>query len=98
MISLPFIALVWVGQAEVFSLLGTMIAYRAVARRNEWWLALGVLLMLIKPQETWVIILLIGAAMARQWQPAQCLKTALLAGGAALIVRCCSASVGSSAS
>jgi hypothetical protein len=83
-ISMPFFALVWVGQLEVFSLLGTMFAYRAVTRRNEWLLALGLLLMLIKPQETWVIILLIGVVVARQWRPAMCLKTALLVSGAAL--------------
>ena len=83
-ISTPFLAMLWVGQIEVFSLVGTLAAYRAVTRRNAWLLALGLLLMLIKPQETWVIILLVGVVVVRQWRPVMYLKTALVVIGVAL--------------
>lgn len=83
-ISTPFLAMVWVGQIEVFSLAGALVAYRAVPRRNEWWLTLGLLLMLIKPQETWVIVLLVGVVVVRQWRPALVARTALLVTGVAL--------------
>ncbi|HTP11166.1 MAG TPA: hypothetical protein VMP08_23085, partial [Anaerolineae bacterium] len=83
-ISTPFLAMLWVGQIEVFSLVGTLVAYRAVTRRNAWWLALGLLMMLIKPQETWVIILLIGVVVVRQWRLRICVRTALLVIGVAL--------------
>ncbi len=83
-ISPPFLAVLWLGQIEVFPLLGTILAYRAVTRRNAWQLALGMLLMLIKPQETWVCMLLIMVSVARQWQRALCLKTLLLVGSVAL--------------
>lgn len=83
-ISTPFLAMLWVGQIEVFSLAGTLVAYRAVTRRRAWLLALGLLLMLIKPQETWVIILLIGVVVARQWRLEMWLKAALMVIGIAL--------------
>jgi hypothetical protein len=83
-ISMPFLAMLWVGQVEVFSLVGALVAYRAVPRRNEWFLTLGMLLMLIKPQETWVIMLLIGSVVVRQWRPVMYLKTALMVMAVAL--------------
>ncbi len=84
-ISTPFLAMLWVGQIEVFALVGTLVAYRAVTQRKVWLLALGLLLMLIKPQETWVIILLVGVVAVRQWRPEMYLKTALVVIGVALV-------------
>ncbi len=84
-ISMPFLAMLWVGQIEVFSLLGVMVSYRAAVRRSIWGLALGLLLMLIKPQETWVVILLVVVVVARQWRPVPLAKTALLVIGVALV-------------
>jgi hypothetical protein len=83
-ISMPFLAMLWVGQIEAFALAGTLLAYRAVKQRNEWQLALGLLMMLIKPQETWVIVLLIAGGVVQQWRPRRYVKAALLVIGVAL--------------
>lgn len=66
-ISLPMLAVIWLGQLEVFALLGALIGYRAVMRRRPWWLAVALLFMLIKPQETWVIILFLLVGSIRRW-------------------------------
>ncbi len=84
-ISMPFLAMLWVGQIEAFALAGTVLAYRATKQRNEWQLALGLLMMLIKPQETWVIVLLIAGGVAQQWRPRRYVNAALLVFGAALV-------------
>ena len=87
-ISMPFLAMLWVGQIEAFALAGTLLAYRAVKQpvkqRNEWQLALGLLMMLVKPQETWVIVLLIAGSVMRQWRPRRYVRAALLVIGMAL--------------
>ena len=73
-ISLPMLAVVWLGQLEVFSLLGALAGYQAVTRRQPWWLAVAILMLLIKPQETWVIILFLVAGSVRQWTPLDWVK------------------------
>ncbi len=66
-ISLPFLSMLWVGQIEIFSIVGALLGYRAVARHNARQLILALLLMLIKPQETWIIIGLLVIGSVRQW-------------------------------
>lgn len=75
-ISLPFFAVLWVGQVEVFALVGAMIAYRAVFRRSAWLMAAGLLLLTIKPQETFLIVLLLLAGSIRQWSIRDWIKIA----------------------
>ena len=66
-LSAPMFALVWLGQLEALSLLGAMLGYRAVTRRKAWQFALALLMLLAKPQETWVIILYLLIGSARRW-------------------------------
>ncbi|GEM_PF-3223570 len=73
-LSLPMLALVWVGQLEVFALVGTMVAYRAALRRNPWLMALGLVLLTIKPQETFLIILLLLSGSIRRWSKSDWIK------------------------
>ena len=68
-ISAPMFALVWLGQLEALSFLGAIIGYRGVTRRKPWQLALALLLLLAKPQETGVIIVLLLIGSARLWKP-----------------------------
>jgi hypothetical protein len=73
-ISLPMLANLWVGQLEVFTLVGVMLGYRAVARHNPYWFSLALLLMAAKPQETWIIVLLMVFRSWRQWSDRDWLK------------------------
>jgi hypothetical protein len=73
-ISMPMLAVIWLGQLEVFSLLGALIGYRAVVHRRPWWLAIALLFMLIKPQETWVIILFLLVGSIRWWTSVEWIK------------------------
>jgi hypothetical protein len=73
-ISLPMLANLWVGQLEVFTILGVMLGYRAIARHKPYWLSLGLLLMAAKPQETWIIVLLLVFGSWRQWSGRDWLK------------------------
>ncbi|CAG0936227.1 hypothetical protein TFLX_05093 [Thermoflexales bacterium] len=73
-ISMPMLAVMWLGQLEVFSLLGVLIGYRAVMRRQPGWLAGALLLMLIKPQETWIIMLFLLAGSVRRWTRVEWVK------------------------
>ncbi len=84
-ISMPFLAMLWVGQIEAFTLVGALLAYRAAKQRSEWGLALGLLLMLIKPQETWVMVLLIGVGVVQQWRLRLAMKSGLLVISVALV-------------
>jgi hypothetical protein len=65
-ISAPMFAVMWLGQIEVFSLLGAIIGYRAVVRRQSGLMALALLLLAVKPQETWLIIGMLLIDM-RRW-------------------------------
>lgn len=76
-ISLPLLAVVWLGQIEVFALAGAVVAYRAVQQRRAWWLAIGLLLMLVKPQETWIIMLWVLLVSLRHWSKVDWLKISL---------------------
>jgi hypothetical protein len=76
-ISMPMLAVIWLGQVEVFALAGALVAYRAVQQRRAWWLAIGLLLMLIKPQETWIIVGWVLVSSARQWSKIDWLKIGL---------------------
>jgi hypothetical protein len=73
-ISMPMLAVIWLGQLEVFSLLGALIGYRAAMRRQPWWLAIALLLLLIKPQETWVIILFLLVGSIHRWTSVEWVK------------------------
>ena len=66
-LSAPMLALVWLGQLEAVSLLGALLGYRAVTRRRPWLFALALLMLLAKPQETWVISLLLLIGSLRRW-------------------------------
>jgi hypothetical protein len=68
------LANLWVGQLEVFTILGVMLGYRAVARHKPYWLSLGLLLMAAKPQETWIIVMLLVFGSWRQWSGRDWLK------------------------
>jgi hypothetical protein len=76
-ISMPMLAVIWLGQVEAFALAGAVVAYRAVQQRRAWWLAIGLLLMLIKPQETWIIIGWVLISSARRWSKIDWLKIGL---------------------
>jgi hypothetical protein len=73
-ISLPFLAMLWLGQIEGISILGALLGYRAVTRRSAGQLTLALLLMLVKPQETWLIICLLLIGSARQWSMREWVK------------------------
>lgn len=77
-ISMPMLAVIWLGQVEIFALAGAVVAYRAVQQRRAWWLAFGLLLMLVKPQETWIVIGWMLLSSARQWSKSDWLKIVLL--------------------
>ena len=53
---MPMLALIWLGQIEIFSLLGVYLGYQALIRRRPWQISIALLLLAIKPQETTVII------------------------------------------
>ena len=76
-IAMPMLAVIWLGQLEVFALAGALLGYRAVQRHRAWWLAVALLLLLIKPQETWIIIGWLVFASARQWSKIDWLKIIL---------------------
>jgi hypothetical protein len=76
-ISLPLLAVVWLGQIEVFALAGAVVAYRAVQQRRAWWLASGLLLMLVKPQETWIIMVWVLLVSRRHWSKTDWLQIIL---------------------
>ena len=65
-ISTPLIALAWVGQLEAFSLLGAILGFEAVQQKRPWTLAGALLLLSIKPQETWLVAILLVVS-ARHW-------------------------------
>jgi hypothetical protein len=76
-ISLPLLAVIWLGQIEVFALAGAMVAYRAVQQRRAWWLAIGLLLLLVKPQETWIMVIWVLLVSARHWSKVEWFKIVL---------------------
>lgn len=73
-ISMPMLSIVWLGQLEVFALLGVTLGYWAVKQHRPYWLSLALLLLAAKPQETWIVgaLFLIGAW--RQWSLSDWLK------------------------
>ena len=84
-ISMPLLGLVWVGQLEVFSLVGTLIAYRTVVNRKWQLMAVGLLLMTIKPQETFVVVLLLVLGTLRHWSFREWIKIGLVFGSTAFV-------------
>jgi hypothetical protein len=76
-ISMSTLAVVWLGQLEVFALAGALLAYRAVQQRRVWWLTVALLLLLVKPQETWIIIGWAVLVSARHWSKCDWLKIGL---------------------
>lgn len=84
-ISAPMFALVWLGQLEVFSLLGVSIGYRAVIQRRPWLFAVAFLLLLIKPQETWLIVIVLLLGSMRRFAWIEWLRIALIIFGVALV-------------
>ena len=76
-LSLPMLAVVWLGQLEVFALAGALLGYRAVQRQRALELSLALLLLSIKPQETWIIMVWLLVISARQWSPVDWAKIIL---------------------
>ncbi len=85
LISMPMLATVWNGQLEFISLFGVTLGYAAVQQRRPLRLSMALLLMAAKPQETWLIVLLLLIASWRQWSRRDWLKIILPAGSIALI-------------
>jgi hypothetical protein len=81
-VSAPMFAIAWLGQIELFSIAGAMLGYRAVARRSWWQFAAGLLLLLIKPQETWLIAAWLVVQSSRRWTPSEWLR---IIGGVATV-------------
>lgn len=70
-VSAPMLAIAWLGQIELFSIAGAMLGYGAVTRRSWWQFAAGLLLLLIKPQETWLIAAWLVVQSSRRWTPGE---------------------------
>jgi hypothetical protein len=85
LISMPMLATVWNGQLEFLSLLGVTWGYSAVQQRRPLRLSVALLLMAAKPQETWLIILLLLVASWRQWSWRDWLKIGVPVGIIALL-------------
>lgn len=84
-LSLPMLSMVWLGQLEVFSLLGTMLGYVAAKQHRPWWFAVGLLLLAVKPQETWLILLLLLIGSFRLWSWREWAKIVGVVGVVALL-------------
>ncbi len=85
LISMPMLATVWNGQLEFIPLAGVALGYAAVQRRRPVWLSIALLLMAAKPQETWLIVILMLAASWQLWSRRDWLKIVLPAGSIALL-------------
>lgn len=84
-VSMPMLATVWNGQLEFISLAGVTLGYSAVQQRRPVRLSCALLLMAAKPQETWLIMLLLLIASRRQWSARDWLTIVLPVGGIALL-------------
>jgi hypothetical protein len=55
------------GNLEVLIIVGILLMIRGVPRRNTWALAGAVLLMTLKIQETWLLLIVLAIYVTRQW-------------------------------
>lgn len=76
LISFPGLALLWHGQVDALPLLGIWLGSWAVWKRRPWALSAGLLLMVLKPQETALVILLL-LWHARRWRGREWLRIAV---------------------
>lgn len=69
------------GNLEALVIGGVLLLLWAAERKNVWVLAAGILLAAAKIQETWLLIILLGFWLLRQWPPRQLFTAAGLAIG-----------------
>jgi hypothetical protein len=74
------------GNIEALVIGGILLVLHGYARRNEWTLAAGIVLGTGKLQETWLLMLVLGAYLLWTWPAAHWLRAAALV--AAVVVPC----------
>lgn len=66
------------GNFEGLVVAGAALIVYGYRKQNPWWLGVGVLLATAKPQETWLLILVVSIFIVRGWAPRQWLRSGLV--------------------